>query len=84
MRDDHRRFPDIAGVAMALTPSYPVYCLRPEVLKRTAERFIELFPGTGTTSRPVQHRLSIVRPGMVSGQPALSSAIRAIFTYSPF
>lgn len=39
-------FRDVAAVAEALQPSYPVMCVRPEVLKRTAGRFIELFPGT--------------------------------------
>jgi ornithine decarboxylase len=39
------RFGDAAAVAAALTPSYPVYCLRPTVLRRTAQRFLELFPG---------------------------------------
>ncbi|MGF1608510.1 MAG: type III PLP-dependent enzyme [Kiloniellales bacterium] len=46
MLDNHRSFPDVASVAMALTPSYPVYCLRPAVLEAFARRFITLFPGT--------------------------------------
>lgn len=41
-----RGFRDAAAVARALRPSYPVYCLRPEVLAGTAHRFISLFPGT--------------------------------------
>ncbi|MCG8355673.1 MAG: type III PLP-dependent enzyme [Kiloniellales bacterium] len=44
--DDARQFPDVASVAMALAPSYPVHCVRPKILKRSAERFITLFPGT--------------------------------------
>ena len=43
---EERAFPDIASVAMALQPSYPVYCLRPQVLESTARRFIALFPGS--------------------------------------
>jgi len=43
--DPNRSFPDVASVAMALTPSYPVYCLRPKVLEATAKRFLTLFPG---------------------------------------
>ena len=45
MLDPNRSFPDVASVAMALTPSYPVYCLRPKVLEATAKRFVTLFPG---------------------------------------
>ncbi len=41
-----RAFPDTASVAMALTPSYPVYCIRPKVIAETARRFRTLFPGT--------------------------------------
>jgi ornithine decarboxylase len=41
-----RRFPDAPSVARALTPSYPVYCLRPDILVRNARRFISMFPGT--------------------------------------
>jgi ornithine decarboxylase len=44
-RSENESFPDVASVVMALTPSYPVYCLRPEVLEETARRFITLFPG---------------------------------------
>lgn len=40
------QFPDVAAVARALSPGYPVYCLRPEVLAETARRFISQFPGT--------------------------------------
>lgn len=40
------RFRTVADVVRALTPSYPVYCLRPDVLRQTAERFQSLFPGT--------------------------------------
>ncbi len=40
-----RRFRTARAMVEALTPGYPVYCLRPHVLKRTAARFLELFPG---------------------------------------
>ena len=46
MLDPNRSFPDVASVAMALTPSYPVYCLRPHVLEATARAFVTFFPGT--------------------------------------
>src|SRR5258705_3952507 len=39
------QFPDVRSMVMALQPSYPVYCLRPHVLRQTAQRFLELFPG---------------------------------------
>jgi ornithine decarboxylase len=40
-----RQFDDIRSMVQALQPSYPVYCLRPHVLRQTAQRFLELFPG---------------------------------------
>ncbi len=39
------RFDDVTAMIRALTPSYPVYCIHPEVLQATAERFVESFPG---------------------------------------
>ena len=44
--DEKRNFPDSTAVAKALKPSYPVYCVRPELLEAQARRFISLFPGT--------------------------------------
>ena len=38
-------FADAREMIAALTPSYPVYCLRPPVLAAAARRFLELFPG---------------------------------------
>ncbi|QEX17707.1 ornithine decarboxylase [Hypericibacter terrae] len=40
-----RHFENVRAMVTALTPSYPVYCLRPHVLRRAATRFLELFPG---------------------------------------
>jgi ornithine decarboxylase len=40
------RFDDARSVAESLEPSYPVYCLRPNVLKETARHFLSTFPGT--------------------------------------
>ncbi|HEY7687985.1 MAG TPA: type III PLP-dependent enzyme, partial [Dongiaceae bacterium] len=39
------QFPDVRSMVAALKPSYPVYCLRPHVLRKTTQRFLELFPG---------------------------------------
>lgn len=39
------QFPDVRAMVAALKPSYPVYCLRPHVLQRTVQHFLELFPG---------------------------------------
>jgi len=39
------QFPDVRSMVAALKPSYPVYCLRPHVLRRTAQKFLDLFPG---------------------------------------
>ncbi|MEO3429801.1 type III PLP-dependent enzyme [Pelagibius sp. CAU 1746] len=46
MAIDKGQFTDVAAVAKALQPSYPVYCVRPEVLAGSARRFISQFPGT--------------------------------------
>ena len=40
------RYPDVQSVAAALQPSYPVYCLRPDILTASARRFMAAFPGT--------------------------------------
>jgi ornithine decarboxylase len=39
------RFDDVPAMIRALTPSYPVYCIHPDVLRATAKRFVESFPG---------------------------------------
>jgi ornithine decarboxylase len=39
------QFPDVRSMVAALQPSYPVYCLRPHLIARAAQRFLELFPG---------------------------------------
>lgn len=46
MAIDKGQFTDVTAVAKALRPSYPVYCVRPEVLAGSARRFISQFPGT--------------------------------------
>ena len=46
MAVDKGQFTDVTAVARALRPSYPVYCLRPDVLAASARRFIKQFPGT--------------------------------------
>ncbi len=42
---NNNSFADAREMIAALTPSYPVYCLRPPVLAAAARRFLELFPG---------------------------------------
>jgi len=44
-RKPRQRFADARAVVAALTPSYPVYCVRPGVLQATARRFLSQFPG---------------------------------------
>ncbi|MGF1628217.1 MAG: type III PLP-dependent enzyme [Kiloniellaceae bacterium] len=46
MAIDKGQFTDVTSVARALRPSYPVYCVRPDVLAASARRFISQFPGT--------------------------------------
>ncbi|MEX2202028.1 MAG: type III PLP-dependent enzyme [Dongiaceae bacterium] len=40
-----RQFADVKSMLETLQPSYPVYCLRPHVLRKSAQKFLELFPG---------------------------------------
>src|SRR5262245_318530 len=40
-----REFADVPAMLKALTPSYPVFCLRPHVIEAAARQFLELFPG---------------------------------------
>jgi ornithine decarboxylase len=44
-RRPKQTFKDAPAVVRALTPSYPVFCIKPKVLEATARRFLELFPG---------------------------------------
>ncbi|MEX2648993.1 MAG: type III PLP-dependent enzyme [Alphaproteobacteria bacterium] len=44
-RRPRQTFKDALAVVCALTPSYPVYCVKPTVLEASARRFLELFPG---------------------------------------
>jgi ornithine decarboxylase len=40
-----RQFDDVRSMVQTLQPSYPVYCLRPHVLRQAAQSFLEQFPG---------------------------------------
>ncbi|MFH1803480.1 MAG: type III PLP-dependent enzyme [Pseudomonadota bacterium] len=40
-----RHFETSLDVVRELKPSYPVYCLRPDILRESAQRFVEMFPG---------------------------------------
>ena len=40
-----KSFASVEAMVGELTPSYPVYCIRPGVLKAAARRFLERFPG---------------------------------------
>lgn len=46
MAKEDRTFRSVVEVAEVLSPSYPVFCLRPHLLERQAKRFMTLFPGT--------------------------------------
>ena len=41
-----RHFPDTESMLAALNPGYPVYCLRPTVLRARARWFVDHFPGS--------------------------------------
>ena len=40
------RFPSVAEVIRRLDPSYPVFCVFPDILRERARAFVEGFPGT--------------------------------------
>lgn len=40
-----KEFATVKDMVQALQPSYPVFCLRPEIIAATAKRFLEQFPG---------------------------------------
>lgn len=40
-----RSFPDVPSMLESLNPSYPVFCLYPEVFARATREFVEGFPG---------------------------------------
>lgn len=46
MIDQLPRFRSVEEMVRQISPSYPVYCLRPDRLKAGARAFIEAFPGT--------------------------------------
>lgn len=41
----HRALPTLTEAVLAERPSVPVHCLRPQVAREAARRFVELFPG---------------------------------------
>lgn len=40
-----KEFATVRDMIEALTPSYPVYCLRPKIIAESARRFVSEFPG---------------------------------------
>jgi len=40
-----QRFANVAALAEALQPEYPIFCVRPHALKAAARRFLDHFPG---------------------------------------
>ena len=44
--NNHGSFSDAAAMVAALKPEQPVYCVRPHVLRETARRFVDAFPGS--------------------------------------
>jgi ornithine decarboxylase len=45
MRPQQPRFANARAMVTALKPSYPVYCVRPRVVKAAARAFLDEFPG---------------------------------------
>ena len=48
-----RPFDDPESMVAAVRPSYPVYCLRPQMLADNARRFLDGFPGLRSEERRV-------------------------------
>jgi ornithine decarboxylase len=44
-RPQQPRFANARAMVTALKPSYPVYCVRPQVVKAAARAFLDEFPG---------------------------------------
>ena len=40
-----RKFKDVNELVNALKPEYPVYCIRPELIKKSTKFFKDNFPG---------------------------------------
>jgi ornithine decarboxylase len=40
------KFGSVSQMLTEMTPSYPVYCLRPDLIAKSADQFIQDFPGT--------------------------------------
>lgn len=58
-----RHFPDVEAMAATLKPEVPVYCLRPALFRRAAERFLALFPGRvlyAVKANPSEHVLDLL------------------------
>lgn len=45
MESSNRKFASVAQLLAELTPSYPIYCLRPHIFKQSAAEFLDYFPG---------------------------------------
>jgi len=40
-----KHFPTVEAVVEMLQPSYPVFCIRPDVIRNAARLFLDVFPG---------------------------------------
>ena len=65
------QFPDVRSMVAALKPSYPVYCLRPHVLRRNAQKFLELFPGRVLYAVKCNPHPSVLRAPRPTREPYL-------------
>ncbi|WP_259779661.1 type III PLP-dependent enzyme [Aestuariispira ectoiniformans] len=58
-RDSH--FKDVDSMIKALKPGYPVYCLRPDELKKNAKMFLDNFPGRVMYAVKCNPHLSVLK-----------------------
>lgn len=45
MESSNGKFGSVSQMLTEMTPSYPVYCLRPDLIAKSADQFIQDFPG---------------------------------------
>ena len=77
-----RKFKDVNELVNAIKPDYPVYCIRPESIKKSAKFFKENFPGKvlyAVKTNPNEHVIKqIISSGIVDFDVASLNEIKLI------
>lgn len=69
-----RHYADAVEVARELQPSYPVFCLRPQVIAERARAFVEAFPGTTLYAVKCNPHPAVLRALYAGGVRAFDTA----------